>query len=83
MVPDLPAGVKSSVNAIVEVIGRIYTTNIIPTKGANAGKEVPQRRLWIGVHDRYDTGYRSDFSLPPMIKNPTIPKLVNAMIEGA
>lgn len=82
MVPDLPDSVKSAVNAQVEVIGRIYTTTIIPTKGANMGKEVTQRRLWIGIHDRYDTGYRSDFILPNMIKNPTIPKLVSAMLEG-
>lgn len=82
MVPDLPDAVKSSVNAIVEVIGRIYTSTVIPTKGANAGKEITQRRLWIGIHDRYDTGYRSDFVLPNMIKNPTLPKLVAAMLEG-
>jgi AAA domain len=82
MVPDLPAGVKSSINSVVEVIGRLYTTVIVPTKGVNAGKDVTQRRLWIGIHDRYDTGYRSDFILPNLIKNPTIPKLVSAMIEG-
>lgn len=82
MVPDLPDSVKSAVNAIVEVIGRIYTATVIPTKGPNAGKEITQRRLWIGIHDRYDTGYRSDFVLPNMIKNPTLPKLVAAMLEG-
>lgn len=82
MQPELPDGVKSAVNAMVEVIGRIYTTTIIPTKGKNEGKEVTQRRLWIGIHDRYDTGYRSDFTLPNMIKLPTIPKLVSAMLQG-
>lgn len=82
MVPDLPDAVKSAVNSIVEVIGRIYTTTIIPTKGVHKGEEVIQRRLWIGIHDRYDTGYRSDFDLPNMIRNPTLPKLVAAMLEG-
>lgn len=81
MVPDLPDAVRSAVNSLAEVIGRIYTVTIIPTKGPNQGKEVTQRRLWIGIHDRYDTGYRSDFTLPPMIKNPTLPKLVAAMLQ--
>jgi hypothetical protein len=78
MVPDLPDSVRSAVNAIVEVIGRIYTTRVT----LKDGSEKLQRRLWIGVHERYDTGYRSDFTLPDIIKNPTLPKLVHAMLEG-
>lgn len=77
LVPDLPESVKGAVNALVEVIGRLYTTKV-----TIKGVEKTQRRLWIGIHDRYDTGYRSDFVLPDMIKNPTIPKLVSAMLEG-
>lgn len=76
-VPDLPDGVKSAVNSIVEVIGRIYTVTVVIK-----GEDKIQRRLWIGVHDRYDTGFRSDFALPDMIKNPTLPKLVALMLEG-
>ena len=83
MIPDLPDSVRAAVNAQVEVIGRIYTVIVIPTKGPNEGKEVPERRLWVGIHDRYDTGYRSDFSLPNFIRKPTLPKLVAAMLEGA
>jgi len=77
LVPDLPDSVRSAVNAIVEVIGRIYTVKV-EVKGV----EKTQRRLWIALHDRYDTGYRSDFTLPDMIKIPTLPKLVKAMLEG-
>lgn len=77
MVPDLPDSVRASVNAIVEVIGRLYTAKV-----TIKGEEKIQRRLWIGIHERYDTGYRSDFSLPDIIKNPTLPKLVTAMLEG-
>lgn len=83
MLPDLPDSVRAAVNAQVEVIGRLFTTVVIPEKGPNAGKEVTERRLWVGIHDRYDTGYRSDFSLPNMIRKPTLPKLVAAMLEGA
>lgn len=76
-VPDLPNAVKQAVNASVEVIGRIHTV-----RTEVKGTEVTQRRLQIGIHEKYDTGYRSDFKLPDMIKNPTIPKLVNLMLTG-
>lgn len=74
-VPDLPAGVRGSVNSVVDVIGRIYTVRV----DLKSGKQVTQRRLQIGPHERYDTGYRSDYSPPDMIKNPTIPKLITAL----
>lgn len=73
-VPDLPASVRGAVNSVVDVIGRIYTV-----KATVNGKEVMQRRLHIAPHERYDTGYRSDFSPPEMLKNPTIPRLIAAM----
>lgn len=76
-VPDLPAGVRGAVNSIVDVIARLYVVRVETKSGTRA-----QRRLQIGPHERYDTGYRSDYVLPDMIKNPTVPKLVNLMIEG-
>lgn len=79
-VPDLPRGVRSSVNAIVDVIGRIYTVKV---EGVNsAGKEVKglQRRLWIAQSDSLDTGFRSvNRGLPPYLKNPTVPRLVELL----
>lgn len=78
-VPDLPKGVRGFVNSVVDVIGRLYLTQVT-LKG---GKEAMQRRLWIGNHERYDTGYRSDFKhLPDLLKNPTVPKLVELMLHG-
>lgn len=77
-VPDLPKGTRASLNAIVDVIGRLYVvrTDDEPPKA--------QRRLWIGDSPRYDTGYRSDFGpLPNYIVNPTIPKLVRLMRTGS
>ena len=78
-VPDVPASVRGSVNSIVDVIGRLYVTPV----QLKSGKEIKQRRLYIGTHDRYDTGFRSDYEgLPDFVKNPTIPKLVNLLTSG-
>lgn len=78
-VPDLPKGVRGYVNSIVDVIGRLYVAKIDNPKGEGT---VAQRRLWIGETVKYDTGYRSDYVLPDMLKAPTIPKLVQLMNEG-
>lgn len=77
-VPDLPKGVRSSVNSIVDVIGRIYVVKVDQGDGTTKA----QRRLWLGESEKYDTGYRSDFALPDMLKMPTIPKLVRLIREG-
>lgn len=76
-VSDLPKGVRGSVNSIVDVIGRLY---VVKTEGSDPPKK--ERRLWVGESPRYDTGYRSDFVLPDLVKNPTIPKLVRLMRTG-
>ncbi len=84
-VPDLPAGARGAINSIVEVIGRIYTTKIQVRPKGNKNAEPEdriQRRLWIGPHEMYDTGYRSDYELPDFIRNPTLPKLVSLMLTG-
>lgn len=78
-VPDLPNAVRGAVNSLAEAIGRLYTVEI-PAKDGVTMKV--QRRLQIGLHERYDTGFRSDFALPEMIKQPTLPKLVALMIQG-
>jgi AAA domain len=76
-VPDLPNAVRGMMNSQAEVIGRLYVVKV-------DGKEGPvkQRRLQIGLHEKYDTGFRSDFSLPDTIKRPTLPKLVSLIEEG-
>jgi hypothetical protein len=74
-VPDLPKGVRSAMNAVVDVIGRIYVVKAGDPPRA-------QRRLFIGESVKFDTGYRSDFILPDHIDNPTIPKLVSLMRTG-
>lgn len=79
-VPDLPRGVRSSVNQIVDVIGRLYTVKVEHPKSPDV--RVLQRRLWVEPHIAYDTGYRSDYRLPPFIKSPTVPKLVQLLREG-
>lgn len=79
-VPDLPKGVRGYVNSVVDVIGRLYVVKVDDPN--NPGKTKAQRRMWVGESLKYDTGYRSDFVLPDMIKIPTIPKMVQLMESG-
>lgn len=72
-VADLPKGVRGYVNSVVDVIGRLY---IVKPDGK------AERRLWIGESLKYDTGYRSDHTLPDFIRNPSVPKLVILMRTG-
>ncbi|MGH3834114.1 MAG: AAA family ATPase [Pseudonocardiaceae bacterium] len=73
-VADLPAGVRSAVNSLADVIGRLYIT--VNDEGDT------ERRLWVAPDIRFDTGYRSSFVLPEYLSNPTIPKLIRAVEEG-
>ncbi len=85
-VPDISKGARSAVLAMVDVIGRLYTVRATKTVKLRSGdtkeKEYVQRRLWVGVHPRYDTGYRSDYELPDFITDPTIPRLVEFLNNG-
>jgi hypothetical protein len=63
------------VSGLVDVVGRIYTV-----RTEIKGNTVTRRRLRVGVHDRYDTGARTEYEdLPDVIKSPTIPKLLELM----
>lgn len=77
-VPDLPKGVRSAVNSLVDVIGRLYVVQVLQDDGTRKA----QRRLWIGESLKYDTGYRSDFVLPDYLVNPTVPRLVRLIRTG-
>lgn len=79
-IPDLPKGVRGHVNSLVDVIGRMYVVKVENPK--NPELMIAQRRMWLGESLKYDTGYRSDYTLPDMVKNPTLPKLVALMKEG-
>lgn len=84
-VPDLPKGARGAVNAIVSVIGRLYVVNAptrVKVNGVIEERDMPQRRLWIGPHVNYDTGYRSKHTLPDVLQNPTIPRLDSLISEG-
>lgn len=90
-VPDLPNSSRSGVNQVVDVIGRIYTVRgeferryRSKETGKTIVKKVDgvQRRLWVGPHASYDTGYRSDYTLPDFITDPTVARVIRAMREG-
>lgn len=74
-IPDLPKGVRSYVNSIVDVIGRIYVVKDDDDKYV--------RRLWIGESLKYDTGYRSDHVLEPYLENPTVIRLTRLIRTGS
>lgn len=77
-VPDLPKGARAMANSIVDVIGRIYTVKVDSADGTRK----TQRRLWLAESEKYDTGYRSDYTLPDMLKMPTVPKLIRLIETG-
>lgn len=79
-VPDLPAGTKSAVNAIVDVIGRAYT--IRKDHPQDLSKKVTSYRLWLAPTHNYDTGFRSEYRLPDYMINPSIDKLTNLIRTG-
>jgi hypothetical protein len=74
-IPDLPKGVRSYVNSIVDVIGRIYVVKV--------DEETYERRLWIGESLKYDTGYRSDHVLPQYLPKPTAIRLTRLIRTGS
>ena len=82
-VPDLPRGVRSTLNSVVGVIGRIYTVRIEGTRNGQTVKGV-QRRLWLSPSDKYDTGFRSELyrGTPPYLKRPTVERLQQLLKEG-
>lgn len=89
-VPDLPKGVRGTVEAIVDVIGRVYTVQgeiekrVKNKEGKIVIKKVEgiERRLWVSPHSLYSTGYRSGYVLPDYISQPTITRLISTMKEG-
>lgn len=81
LVPELPDSVRNAVNGLVDVIGRLYVVRVEDPK--NAEKKVAVRRLHIGNSEVYDTGFRSEFDLPDVVRSPTIPKLRKLMKEGS
>lgn len=80
-VPDLPKGVKSHAVGLVDGIGRIYTVKIQPEDLDKPA--VTERRLWLATSEKYDTGFRSDYDLPDMLRRPTIPRLLRLVRTGS
>ncbi len=80
-VPDLPAGTKSAVNAIVDVIGRAYT--IRKDHPQDLSKKVTSYRLWLAPTHNYDTGFRSEYRLPDYVINPSVDKLTTLIRTGS
>jgi hypothetical protein len=83
--PDLSAGNRGSLMGAVDLIGRVYLRERFTTvkvRGKKREKRSVEQRMLLGYHDEYRTGNR-DFGLPPIIRNPTIPVLIEAAIAIA
>lgn len=76
-VADLPKGSRSMVYSLVDVIGRMYVVNVDVN-----GVEKKERRLWLAEHPLYDTGARSEFTLPDYLRRPTVPRLLELLETG-
>lgn len=75
VVPDVSPGVRGTLMASVDVIGRVFTRN---ERAAVKGKEkkVVGHYLLVGDHDKYPTGNR--LGMPALIRNPTIQMFIDA-----
>lgn len=88
IVPDLPKGARAAVTQIVDVCGRLYVVGGDFERTVKRGgktetiNETRQRRLFIGVDDRYETGYRSSHQLPDFLPNPTVRSVMRALRQG-
>lgn len=91
-VPDLSPGARSPLNQVVDLIGRIYvvrgefeTTKVVMKDGKRVrvkATTTTQRRLFVAPHEMYDTGYRSGYSLPDYLAEPTVATVGRALREG-
>lgn len=91
-VPDLSKGARAPLNQVVDVIGRIYVVRgefEVKRRVRQGDKTVlrtikttTQRRLFVGPHEMYDTGARTEYKLPDFIKEPTIASVTRALREG-
>lgn len=81
-VPELSPGVRSAVNALVDVIGRTYTVR--KEHPQDPSKQITSYRLWLAQSGNYDTGSRSEFQrkLPDFMINPSVPKLAQLIQTG-
>lgn len=88
IIPDLPKGARAAINPIVDLTGRLYVVSgeferrVKRNGRVEMIEETRQRRLWIGVDDRYDTGYRSEHQLPDYLENPTVKSVTRALKQG-
>jgi len=77
-VPDMPKGIRTVVNSIVDVIGRLYTVR----QELDDDRVVTRHRMWLAPSPLYDTGARSEYRLPDFLPSPTVPRLVQLVNEG-
>lgn len=78
-VPDLSPGTRGVAMGSVDLIGRIYQKEVRVVKGKKESSKWETRML-VGPHDEYATGGRT-ISLGRIIRNPSVPQIIEAMNE--
>lgn len=85
-VADVPDGCRSTVNSIVDIIGRMYIVRgeferrfKKPDGEIVSRKTNKEHRIWIGPHNLYDTGFRSEYDLPDFLPNPRVSTILEAI----
>lgn len=91
-VPDLSPGARAPLNQVVDLIGRIYVVRgefevkrrvkVGDKVVLRTSKTTTQRRLFVAPHEMYDTGYRSGYTLPDFLAEPTVASVGRALREG-
>lgn len=89
-VADLPDAGRATLNAAVDLIGRVYTiTNQEDYRVKLKSGEIETRtryntkyRLWLAPHPAYDTGFRTPRKdVPDYIEDPTVEKILALLKE--
>lgn len=83
LVPDLPKGARTTITALVDGIGRVYTHPVSGTLRDGTQVRGSSYRLYMAPLPALDTGFRSRVykGRPPYLKNPTIDGIIK-LIDG-
>lgn len=79
--PDLSASPRQVLTAQVNIIGRLFTKNVVKKEGKKKVRTTEYRML-LGNHDTYVTKVNvQDHGMPQVLVEPTIPKML-ALMSG-
>jgi hypothetical protein len=85
--PDVSPSVRTTLTASVDIIGHVFTKEVVKKGEKGKGETVASYRMLIGPSERYITKDRSESGLPPLIalgdNDDNLEKLVERIKKGA